>query len=101
MLNLLYTFIYWLYTLKDTFPTICCLSVLHLLNRVMPSNVEIKARVRDPVWFAERAADLSQSEGTIIRQHDTFFNCSQGRLKLRDFMVQCGCVCAYALDPAR
>lgn len=53
----------------------------------MPSNVEIKAKVSDPAQFARKAAELSQSEGRIIRQHDTFFTCSRGRLKLRDFMV--------------
>lgn len=62
--------------------------VLYVLSRAMPSNVEIKAKVSDLAQFAQKAAELSQSEGTIIRQHDTFFNCSQGRLKLRDFMVQ-------------
>uniref|UniRef100_A0A3Q2EFX4 Si:ch211-156b7.4 n=1 Tax=Cyprinodon variegatus TaxID=28743 RepID=A0A3Q2EFX4_CYPVA len=61
----------------------------------MPSNVEIKAKVSDPVEFAKRAAQLSQSEGTIIRQHDTFFNCSQGRLKLRDFMNGSGQLIFY------
>lgn len=63
------------------------LSVLHMLSRAMLSNVEIKAKVSDPEEFAKKAAGLSQSEATIIRQHDTFFNCSHGRLKLRDFMV--------------
>uniref|UniRef100_A0A665TFV7 Si:ch211-156b7.4 n=1 Tax=Echeneis naucrates TaxID=173247 RepID=A0A665TFV7_ECHNA len=53
--------------------------------RAMPSNVEIKAKVGDPTAFAEKAVRLSQSEGEIIRQQDTFFNCSRGRLKLRDF----------------
>lgn len=61
----------------------------------MPSNVEIKAKVSDPTRFAEKAAKLSQSEGTIIRQHDTFFNCSQGRLKLRDFMNGSGQLIFY------
>uniref|UniRef100_A0A3Q3W7I9 CYTH domain-containing protein n=1 Tax=Mola mola TaxID=94237 RepID=A0A3Q3W7I9_MOLML len=61
----------------------------------MPSNVEIKAKVSDPARFAEKAAELSQSEGTIIRQHDTFFNCSQGRLKLRDFMNESGQLIFY------
>lgn len=65
-----------------------------MLSRAMPSNVEIKAKVSDPAEFAKKAAELSQSEGTIIRQHDTFFTCSQGRLKLRDFMV---CVCVHRL----
>uniref|UniRef100_A0A1A8MVD2 CYTH domain-containing protein n=1 Tax=Nothobranchius pienaari TaxID=704102 RepID=A0A1A8MVD2_9TELE len=61
----------------------------------MPSNVEIKARVNDPVRLAQRVAELSQSEGTIIRQRDTFFNCSQGRLKLRDFMNGSGQLIFY------
>ncbi|KAM4615491.1 uncharacterized protein ACJ7VT_010590 isoform 1-T3 [Polymixia lowei] len=52
----------------------------------MPSNVEIKARLNNVTQFAEKASQLSQSEGTVIRQKDTFFNSSQGRLKLRDFM---------------
>ncbi|TKS90427.1 hypothetical protein D9C73_024559 [Collichthys lucidus] len=66
-----------------------------MLSRVMPSNVEIKASVSDRALFAEKAAQLSQSEGTIIRQHDTFFNCSQGRLKLRDFMNESGQLIFY------
>ncbi|XP_078138088.1 uncharacterized protein LOC144538095 [Centroberyx gerrardi] len=61
----------------------------------MPSNVEIKAKVSDATQFAEKAGRLSQSEGTIIRQHDTFFNCSQGRLKLRDFMDGSGQLIFY------
>uniref|UniRef100_A0A3P9K5P5 Si:ch211-156b7.4 n=1 Tax=Oryzias latipes TaxID=8090 RepID=A0A3P9K5P5_ORYLA len=61
----------------------------------MPSNVEIKAKVSDPAPFARRAAELSQSEGSIIRQHDTFFNCSRGRLKLRDFMDGSGQLIFY------
>lgn len=64
-------------------------------SSVMPSNVEIKAKVSDPTSFAKKAAELSQSEGTIIRQHDTFFNCSQGRLKLRDFMNESGQLIFY------
>ncbi|KAK5896260.1 hypothetical protein CgunFtcFv8_009880 [Champsocephalus gunnari] len=64
-------------------------------NRVMPSNVEIKAKVSDPTRFAARAAELSQSEGSIIKQHDTFFNCTQGRLKLRDFMDKSGQLIFY------
>uniref|UniRef100_A0A3Q3F8V1 Si:ch211-156b7.4 n=1 Tax=Kryptolebias marmoratus TaxID=37003 RepID=A0A3Q3F8V1_KRYMA len=61
----------------------------------MPSNVEIKARVSDPVLFARRAAELSQSEGTVIRQRDMFFICSRGRLKLRDFMDGTGQLIFY------
>uniref|UniRef100_A0A672GPW2 Si:ch211-156b7.4 n=1 Tax=Salarias fasciatus TaxID=181472 RepID=A0A672GPW2_SALFA len=40
-------------------------------------------------------AKLSQSEGSIIRQHDTFFNCSSGRLKLRDLMDGSGQLIFY------
>ncbi|KAM8908177.1 uncharacterized protein AB9W97_005666 isoform 3-T3 [Spinachia spinachia] len=64
-------------------------------SSVMPSNVEIKANVSDPTGFAKKAAELSQSEGTIIRQRDTFFNCSRARLKLRDFMNGTGQLIYY------
>ncbi|MED6282175.1 hypothetical protein CHARACLAT_029284 [Characodon lateralis] len=66
-----------------------------MLSIAMPSNVEIKAKVSNLEEFARKAAQLSQSEGTIIRQHDTFFNCSQGRLKLRDFMNGSGQLIFY------
>lgn len=62
-------------------------SVVDWCSTAMPSNVEIKARVSDFSQFAEKAAVLSQSKSVHIRQHDTFFNCINGRLKLRDFMV--------------
>ncbi|KAM4615494.1 uncharacterized protein ACJ7VT_010590 isoform 2-T4 [Polymixia lowei] len=61
----------------------------------MPSNVEIKARLNNVTQFAEKASQLSQSEGTVIRQKDTFFNSSQGRLKLRDFMDGTGQLIFY------
>ncbi|XP_062339151.1 uncharacterized protein LOC134037701 isoform X1 [Osmerus eperlanus] len=61
----------------------------------MPSNVEIKARVNDYSLFAERAGQLSQSEGVVIRQQDTFFNCSNGRLKLRNLMDGSGQLIFY------
>ncbi|KAF6738427.1 hypothetical protein FQA47_015483 [Oryzias melastigma] len=64
-------------------------------SSAMPSNVEIKAKVSDPAQFARKAAELSQSEGRIIRQHDTFFTCSRGRLKLRDFMDGSGQLIFY------
>ncbi|XP_077450306.1 uncharacterized protein LOC144069092 [Stigmatopora argus] len=51
----------------------------------MLSNVEIKARVSQPLELAKMASELSQSEGSVIRQRDTFFHCRRGRLKLRDF----------------
>ncbi|XP_049323295.1 uncharacterized protein LOC125782640 [Astyanax mexicanus] len=51
----------------------------------MPSNVEIKAQVYDHDTLTQRAKEISGSEGTIIKQQDTFFTVSKGRLKLRDF----------------
>ncbi len=60
----------------------------------MGVNIEIKARVRD--WdrqfaLAEGLADSSES----LRQRDTFFNCCEGRLKLRDFENGRGELIAY------
>ncbi len=48
----------------------------------MPENVEIKARARD--WEAQKAAALALADRSFeLRQKDTFFNCANGRLKLR------------------
>jgi adenylate cyclase class IV len=49
----------------------------------MPSNIEIKARLRDFDDIRRRAEELSDAPGEIIPQEDTFFNTLQGRLKLR------------------
>lgn len=53
----------------------------------MPRNTEIKAQVRDVAKLHEVAADLSQSNGEVLEQEDTFFNSQQGRLKLRIIKV--------------
>jgi len=50
----------------------------------MPTNVEIKARVRDPAALAALARCLSDSPPVTLQQRDTFFGCSHGRLKLRE-----------------
>ncbi|XP_019753253.1 uncharacterized protein LOC109532695 isoform X1 [Hippocampus comes] len=70
-------------------------TAVHLCLMDMQSNVEIKAKVSQPLEFAKMASQLSQSEGTVIRQHDTFFNCRRGRLKLRDFMDGSGQLIFY------
>uniref|UniRef100_A0A3P8Y2S3 CYTH domain-containing protein n=2 Tax=Esox lucius TaxID=8010 RepID=A0A3P8Y2S3_ESOLU len=57
-----------------------------ILYADMPFNVEIKAKVSNASQLADRVSQLSQSEGTVIHQQDTFFNCSVGRLKLRNLM---------------
>ena len=49
----------------------------------MPSNIEIKARVRDFDEFRKRAESLSDTPLLVIAQEDIFFNTERGRLKLR------------------
>ena len=49
----------------------------------MPSNIEIKARVRKFDELRQRAEALSDSPVQVIHQEDTFFNTEKGRLKLR------------------
>ncbi len=50
----------------------------------MPSNIEIKARVRDFEELRLRAAALSDTPCEVIPQVDTFFVTPRGRLKLRE-----------------
>ena len=50
----------------------------------MPSNIEIKARVRDFEELRRRAATLSDTPCEVIPQEDTFFVTTRGRLKLRE-----------------
>ena len=49
----------------------------------MPSNIEIKARVRDFNEIRRRAEQLSDRPVEMISQEDIFFHTPQGRLKLR------------------
>jgi adenylate cyclase class IV len=56
----------------------------------MPSNIEIKARLRDPTATRVLAEKLSGAPGEIIEQHDTFFRSARGRLKLRQFSTTRG-----------
>ena len=51
----------------------------------MARNVEIKARVENLDRVEAIARDLSDSGPTVMEQDDSFFNCDNGRLKLRDF----------------
>jgi predicted adenylyl cyclase CyaB len=50
----------------------------------MLSNIEIKARVRDPARKRELAQRLTQAPPAVFQQRDTFFPCANGRLKLRE-----------------
>ncbi|HEY86272.1 MAG TPA: class IV adenylate cyclase [Chloroflexi bacterium] len=49
----------------------------------MAANIEIKAKVNDPLALQERAESLSDTPASIIHQEDIFFHTPQGRLKLR------------------
>jgi adenylate cyclase class IV len=62
----------------------------------MPSNIEVKARARNPERLRLLAERLSDRPPEIIEQHDTFFACQRGRLKLRQFSAQSGELIAYS-----
>ncbi|CAG9762426.1 unnamed protein product [Ceutorhynchus assimilis] len=49
-------------------------------------NIEIKAKVSDLKQLLEKAKILAGQEAIIIKQHDTFYNVPNGRLKLRRFV---------------
>ncbi|XP_031828759.2 uncharacterized protein LOC116425324 [Nomia melanderi] len=48
-------------------------------------NIEIKAKVNNPEHLISLTKELTDSDCTIIKQHDTFFKVAEGRLKLRQF----------------
>lgn len=49
----------------------------------MPSNVEIKARLRDRASVEASVRELADHGPELIVQEDVFFVCDRGRLKLR------------------
>ncbi|MFT4047808.1 MAG: class IV adenylate cyclase [Solimonas sp.] len=51
----------------------------------MARNVELKARIEDLEGLHRQARKIATSGPTLIPQDDTFFECSTGRLKLREF----------------
>ena len=61
----------------------------------MPTNIEIKARVRDWDRTSRAAEALADRPLEIIDQCDTFFTCRTGRLKLREFSATRGELIAY------
>jgi predicted adenylyl cyclase CyaB len=50
----------------------------------MPSNIEIKARLDDLPRTRGLVAAVSDTPPQTLRQRDTFFRCTTGRLKLRE-----------------
>jgi len=61
----------------------------------MSRNIEIKAVLRDRDAVIAAAARRSDSVPEIISQHDFFFRCGAGRLKLRMFQPDCGELIQY------
>jgi adenylate cyclase class IV len=49
----------------------------------VPANLEIKARVPDPVRCLSRCEKLSRNPHSVERQIDVYFRVPRGRLKLR------------------
>jgi adenylate cyclase len=49
----------------------------------MPRNIEIKARIGSVAALVPAVVMLADAGPEIIQQDDTFFNCTNGRLKLR------------------
>jgi len=62
----------------------------------MPSNIEIKARVRNFEEMRQRAEKLSDMALQVIPQEDIFFNTEMGRLKLRILAHERGQLIFYA-----
>ncbi|HVM60762.1 MAG TPA: class IV adenylate cyclase [Verrucomicrobiae bacterium] len=56
----------------------------------MPRNIEIKARIDSLEQLLPRITSIADSGPTEIAQDDTFFNCANGRLKLRAFSETSG-----------
>jgi predicted adenylyl cyclase CyaB len=61
----------------------------------MPSNVEIKARLRDRATIEAIVARLCDSGPELIRQRDVFFRSESARLKLRIFDSDSGELIRY------
>ena len=61
----------------------------------VPANIEIKARVQDFESLRITAEQLSDTPCQVIPQVDTFFNCPNGRLKLRELAPDRGQLIYY------
>ena len=60
-------------------------SVRQMGNRELPSNIEIKATVREPDQFRRIAMRIATEPCQTLHQEDVFFRVRKGRLKLRIF----------------
>jgi predicted adenylyl cyclase CyaB len=61
----------------------------------MSRNIEIKAVLRDRDAVIAAAARRTDTVPEMISQHDFFFRCGAGRLKLRVFQPDCGELIQY------
>jgi predicted adenylyl cyclase CyaB len=61
----------------------------------LPTNIEIKAIVRDWERMCRAANSITDQPLKILEQEDTFFRCAKGRLKLRQFSDNHGELIAY------
>lgn len=64
----------------------------------MPTNIEIKARVQNFDTLTHIVAALSGKAADHVVQDDTFFDCPNGRLKLRVFPDGHGVLIFYRRD---
>jgi predicted adenylyl cyclase CyaB len=65
------------------------------MEKPLPANIEIKAKVRNFADLRRRAEDLSDTSMEVIPQEDTFFNTPHGRLKLRQLAPDRGQLVYY------
>ena len=61
----------------------------------MPSNIEIKAYVKDPEGIEKIVKGLADGPCQVLDQEDFFFNSQRGRLKLRVFSHDSGHLIYY------
>jgi predicted adenylyl cyclase CyaB len=61
----------------------------------VPRNIEVKARLSDPAAAREVAERLCGPPAAILRQTDTYFRCTHGRLKLREIEESTAELIAY------
>ncbi len=61
----------------------------------MAINIEIKARVHDFTALRRKAEQLCETTCQVIPQEDTFFNCLNGRIKLRELGTDRGQLVYY------
>ncbi len=61
----------------------------------MPTNIEIKARVRDPERTRRAAEAAADGPGSVLEQVDLFFHVPRGRLKLRILGPSCAELIGY------